>query len=395
MNQLIHVCLFNREPDANRVLAKALSELNFVRLEAEVDSAEALGTLLEHARIQLIFFHLDPNPDAVLPVIGDVSVRFPEIGMIAVSHQTGPEAILGPMRAGCDQFVCEPIDADDLSTAVGRVAAKRLFMQPKSKRIAVIGASGGAGTTSIVCNLALEIGDISGKNCAAVDLDFQFGDVAMNFDCEPKYTWHDLASVGQELDQGVLEQTLVTLPCKVAVLARPERIEESEHISPETVRRVLEMLANHYENVVMDVPRALSPVSELALSRADLILIISQLMVPSIRNAKRVLIALQSAGIPEERIRFVVNRADPRGNGRITIKDLEETVNKAVFACVPNDYQFVARSIDFGRPIAALDRNSAVRAAIRDIAKLLIAEDGKPGAKKSRRKGFFSRLLTK
>jgi len=395
MSHLIHVCLYNREPEASDELTYALRALNFVRLVSEVHTAEELASTLQHGQVELIFFHLDPNAGDVVEVIDQVSSRFPEIGMIALSHQSGPEAILAPMRAGCDQFVCEPIDTDDLSTAVGRVAAKRLFVQPKSKRIAVTGASGGAGTTSIACNLSLEIGDLTGKDCAIVDMDMQFGDVAMNFDCEPKYTWHDMASVGHELDQEVLSQAMVVLPCKVAVLGRPERMEEADAITPETVHRVIEMMMSGYENIVLDLPRVLNPVTAAALTSADSILVVSQLMVPSIRNAKRYYAALLSLGIPEERIRFVVNRGDQRSGGRVTVKDLEETVKKPVFACVPNDYQFVARSIDFGRPIAALDRNSPVRAAIRRMAKMAIANEPAESQQKLGRKSFLSRLLTK
>lgn len=394
MSHLIQACLYNQEPAAAKALTTAIRDLNFVRLVAETGTAEELASILQDSHIQLIFFHLDPKPRAVLDVIEQISSRFPEIGLIAISHQTNPDAILEPMRAGCDQFVCEPIDVDDLTTAVNRVAAKRLFVQPRSKRIVVAGASGGAGTTSIACNLALEIGDFTGKNCAIVDLDLQFGDVAMYFDCEPKYSWHDLASVGHELDQGILQHAMVELPCRVSVLGRPERLEDSDHVTPETVHRVIELLAGHFENIVIDVPRAMNPVSMAAMSVADTVLIVSQLMVPSIRNAKRLYAALLAMGVAEERLRFVVNRADQRSGGRVTTKDLEETVKKPIFGCVPNDYQFVARSIDFGRPIAAMDRNSPVRAAIRRIAKLVTADGGLP-LKKESKKGFLSRLLTK
>jgi pilus assembly protein CpaE len=240
----------------------------------------------------------------------------------------------------------------------------------------------------------MEIGDLSDRECALVDLDFQFGDLAINFDCEPKYTFYDLAATGADLDRSILSSTLTALPCKVSLLARPEQIEQHDSLTPDVVHRVIEVLTNGYENVVIDVPRHVDPCTLAALARADLILIVSQLLVPNIRNTKRYFDTLVRAGISEEHIEVVINRGDSSG-GRITVRDLEETIKKPVYACVPNDYQFVARSIDFGKPIASLERNNPVRTAIRKIARGILGGAGAENAKREKRRGLFGRLLSK
>jgi pilus assembly protein CpaE len=375
-------------------LQTQVTALNFVRLVAEVGNAEALAKTLHQTTVNLIFFHLDPDAEAVMEVIDHVSTKYPELALIAVSHQTDPEAILAPMRAGCDQFVCEPIDHNDLANAVARVASRRLLSNTKSRCICVVGSSGGAGTTSIACNLALEIGNLADRDCALVDLDLQFGDVALNFDCEPRYTIYDLAESGNELDRSILATTVTTLPCKVALLSRPETIEQHEAITPEVIHRVVELMALVYENVVIDVPGRFDIQTIAAMGQADLILIVCQLQVPSLRNAKRFFETLTRMGVPEERIEVVINRSDGK-SGRLTERDVEETLKKPVFAIIPNDYQFVARSIDFGRPIAALDRNSPVRAAIRKMARKIVTGPAVKPPEKEARKGLFSRLLSK
>lgn len=394
MSSLLHVCLYNTESEASAELAGAIRTLNFVRMVAEVKTPEELAAALHDAEVNMVFFHLDPNPDPIVEVIDQVAARYPELGLMAISHHADPEAILAPMRAGCDQFVCEPIDAEDLATAVNRVTSKRLLRQPKSRRICVTGASGGAGSTSIACNLALEIAQLTERECALLDLELQFGDVAFSFDCEPKFDLHDLSTAGASLDRSILSSAITALPCKVAILARPEMIEQHEAVTPDTIHRVIELLTEGYENIVIDVPRGMNSCGAVAFGQADIIFIVCQLSVPSIRNAKRYYDALLRMGIPDDRLQFVVNRGDGR-NGRVTIKDMEETAQKPIYACIPNDYQFVARSIDFGRPIAALDRNSPVRAAIRKMARKIIAEPGSNGADNDDRRGLFSRLLGK
>jgi pilus assembly protein CpaE len=369
--------------------------LNFVRFVAEVSTPADLAKLLHDSPVNLVFFHLDPQPAAVLEVIEQVSARFHDLALIAISHETGPEAILAPMRAGCDQFVCEPIEPDDLASAVSRVASRRLLSTTKSRCICVVGASGGVGATSIACNLSLELGHLTERDCGLVDLDLQFGNVAVNFDADPKYSIYDLAVSSGEMDRGILVSTLTNLPCKVSMLTRPEKIEQCEHVTPEMIQHVLELMGDLYENVVVDVPGHFDPQTIAAFTRADLILVVCQMLVPNIRSAQRLFEALQRVGLPADRIELVVNRSGGRA-GRLSLKDVEETIRKPLFACIPNDYQFVARSIDVGRPIAALDPNNPVRSAIRKMAKKIIAGNAAaPAETTEARRGLFGRLLSR
>lgn len=392
MDNLLRVCLYNSSPDSAPELTKPIRELNFVRFVGEVRSLEKLTEMVKEHGVNLIFFHLNPDPKEIVQVIEEVASRSPELALIAIGDQADPTSILAPMRAGCDQFVCKPIDPEDLASAVTRVASKRLFHQPKSRCICVTPASGGAGATSIACNLALEIAHLTDRNCALVDLDLQFGDVALNFDCQPKYTFQDLVSVGDELDRSALESATKRLSCKVNLLARPQTVEQIEDGHADTTHRILELLISEYENIVIDVPRHIDTTTCTAFGHAEIILLVCQLSVPSIHNAKRYLESLVCRGIPDDRIEVVVNRGDSRSQ-RVSENDITETLNKEVFWTIPNDYEFVARSIDLGRPVAALDSNNPVRTAIRAMAKKITASGSDDGSKQ--RRGLFSRLLSR
>jgi pilus assembly protein CpaE len=166
-------------------------------------------------------------------------------------------------------------------------------------------------------------------------------------------------------------------------------------VTPDAVHRFLDLLKAGHENVVIDLPRHINSCSTAAFQQADLVLIVCQLLVPSIRNTKRYFDALLQMGVPHERLEVVVNRGDSRGGGRITVKDIEDTTKKPVYACVPNDYQFVARSLDFGRPIASLDRSSSVRTAIRKMARRITSDTPSDSKVQGDRRGILSRLLTK
>lgn len=394
MSNLLRACVYNLDAEFSEELHHVISDLRFIRIAAEPDTPEALAAQLQQSDINIIFFHLDPDPAAVCEVIEQVSTCSPEVAMIAISGNSTPQAILAPMRAGCDQFVCKPIDPADLSSAVARIASKRLTSEHTSRCICVTGAAGGVGATSIAANLALELGSITGKPCALVDMDFQFGDLAVNFDCAPQFTFFDLATAGAGLDESILLRSLTELPGNVSLLARPSDIQQCDSIGPETIHRVVELLGRCFTNIVIDVPTGLTASNMAAFSQADHVLIVCQLIVPAIRNTKRFHDALIQEGVPEGHIGVIVNRGDASG-GRVTMKDIEDILKKPPFASVPNDYAFVARSLDFGQPIAAVEKQNPVRSAIRNIAQRVLGDADESANMTRPRKGFLGRLLSK
>ena len=397
MSNTLQVCIFNTDAQSSNELRTSIGALNFVRVVAEVSDTSHLAEALHNAGINLVFFNLDPDQSAVTDVIEHVSTRHPEVAMIAISRETDVRAVLGPMRAGCDQFVCRPIDQADLANAVARVASRRLARNTRSRCVCVVAPSGGAGATTIACNLALEIGHLSDRECGILDLDLQFGDIALNFDAEPKYTVYDLASSHELPDRSMLASTITTLPCKVALLARPHLVEQEGVITADLVHHIVALMTATYENLVVDTPAEINARTMATLSQADHILIVTQLLVTNVRNAQRYHDALVRLGIPYERLHFVVNRTDTRSS-RVTLEDIEDATKKPPFGTVPNDYQFVAKSLDYGRPIAAIDANNPVRAAIRKIAAKILQSDAAgttTDTSAEGKRGFLSRLLTK
>ena len=398
MKRSLHLCLYNTEPESSRALHEALAGLNYVCLQVEVGTPQDLAQALSATEIALVFFHLDPDADAVIDVIDKVATQRPDLALMAASDNRDPNVILAAMRAGCAQFVCEPIEPADLAGAVWRAAARHLAaLGGKTQVISVLGASGGAGATTIACNLAMEIGNITESQCALADMDLQFGDVATNFDCAPKYTILDLAQAGDDMDQDLLSSAVSDLPCKVSLLARPPLPEQLDAITPEVIDRTIHLLTTAYENVIVDLPRVLDAQTFASLERTDTLLLVCQLSVASIRNARRTLEALLRAGIPESTIEVILNRFDGK-NGCVGQADLEKTLKKQIYAAIPNNYRLVTQSLDLGQPIAALDSKSPIRVAMRGLAeKLLAGPEANPvdSSAGKNSKGVLRRLFSK
>jgi pilus assembly protein CpaE len=381
------VLLFNADAASSVSLRAAINGLPDTKVITEVSDQASLFDALRRLTVNVVAFHLDPNPDDVIQMVETFAAQFPKIPIIAISQRTDPTTIINAMRAGCQQFVFEPIDRADLARAVDRVAIKHSQLAPTGRRICVVGGSGGVGATTIACNLALEIGHVTQQTCAIVDLQLELGDVASNFDCVPNHTIASLCEVEGEIDRTMLETAIVQLPCNVAVLGRPTNVEEAGVVTPDRAASILRLMSNYYGSIVVDTPRTLDRLTLGALEQADAVLLVLQLIVPSVRNATRLYRTLMNYGMPDERVHLVINRFK-KNVGRIMPEDVEKQFGKKAFGIVPNDYQCVTNSLDFGHPLMADAPNSAVRTAIRELATQLIGESpgegagAKPGARK-------------
>ena len=60
MSSILHVCIFNTEPESSEELKAHIGALNFVRIVAESAKPDELAKLLHDSPVILVFFHLDP-----------------------------------------------------------------------------------------------------------------------------------------------------------------------------------------------------------------------------------------------------------------------------------------------------------------------------------------------
>ncbi len=390
MDSELRICIYDEGRQIVEPLTAALQQIDGVQVVGVFSNWESLNACLGRGTVDAVAANL--QGEAVLESVERI-VRLPlECSIIGIAAQTDASFIIRAMRAGCAQYVCYPIDQHDLETALQRIRPARRKKTHISKRICVIGSSGGSGATTVACNLAIELAQLTERRTALVDLNLEYGDVCCAFDCHPKYTVADICTADAELDHDTVNAALVELPCNVSVLGRPERIEDAREVAPESVEIMLRLLSEQFSHVLVDMPRGFSYLSGAAALRADAVLIVAQLAVPFIRNATRIYQTLSQMGTDEDRIQIILNRSNADYE-RITVKDVEQHFKRPIFGIIPNDYQFVSASLDLGHPLGADAPASRARSAIQDIARKLAPEFvGATGAHIDQA-SFFGKLL--
>ncbi len=309
------------------------------------------------------------------------------IGIVGVTAATDPMRIVEALRAGCHQISVAPLDRADLVSAIKRALDESPKSVDPTRVVAVMGAIGGAGATTVASFLAADVAQFSEQRVLLIDLDLEFGNLARFWDAAPNHTFCDLA-YADEIDSTLVEKAATELESGIYIVARPPSIEEALGVEGHAVRRVIESSKQVFPHVVLDLPRKIDHVTRSALEVADKLVLVLQCNVPSVDNARRLLKVLERLEFPRSRIEFVMNRAN-RKIHNVSIDEIEREIAKPLLGAVPNDYQLIADAMDLGQPLSV---NGAVRRATRRIAHRLYGDEqngnGRGGIVKLGRKGL-------
>ena len=325
--------------------------------------------------------------------VGPLAKEFPNLYILALSAATEAEYALETMRAGAHDLLCKPLREVDLSIAIEKARKARVRKDPNERRgkiVTVFSNKGGNGTTTIAVNLADALVRLSGKKVAVVDLVLSHGDVTMFFNVNPSYSILDLAKNAEKADYDFLHTLLVKHASGVYVLADPPTIEDGEQISAAQVRDVLSTLRSMFDYIIIDTPHQFDERTLTALEMSDIVLLVSLLNLPSLKNTQKCLELFGRIGLRDERVRLLLSRYLP--NDEIPKESIEGIMNTPVFFSVPNDYPTVISSINRGKLLSEVAPDKEVTKSFDRMAELL---EG-PGPKKAvpeRKKGSLDSLF--
>ncbi len=336
-------------------------------------------TAADHA---LLVIDLDQD-DAISTVVNVLEVR-PTIGIVGITATTDLNLVIAAQRAGCRQISMRPLDPTDLINA-SRRAIGQSEDAANQRILAVFGTIGGAGATTFASYLAVCLAADSKQRVGLLDFDCEFGGVARAFDVSPPFTITDMASVGS-VDPALFARGAVSLDCGVDIVARPPTIAEAHTLEENAIRSILRTSSSLYPHTVVDLPRRLDPVTGAAVEMCSRLILVAQLTVPSIDNTRRLIEALSSEGVQQDRIEIVINRYRKNVHS-ITVEMVEKELSHKILGLIPSDYAAVNSALDTGQ---ALSTKNPVRAAIAEIAaKLAGPKASETAAKKG---GWFASL---
>ncbi len=371
-----------REP-----LRNLLFGLDNVWLEAECARYEFFWDVLQQSKPHLALVVLDSDPPRAQQLIGQLAQEMPEMLIFAVSSRTDGQFILHTIRSGAKEFLTQPVAIKDLLEAINRHPVSGAVTaesgQPRavgvpgqrSMVIAVAGSRGGVGCTSIATNLGCALALDKGNTVALIDLDLALGDADVNLDLHPSFTLADVAMNIERLDLQFLRRSLSQHNTGLAVLPHPVQLYDVGLIQEDCLERVIGLLRATHSHVVLDLSKGFMPTDFAAMKMADVILLVAQLELTSLRNVVRLLMSLGSTEGLIDKVKVVVNR-DGADSQEISLKRAEETINRPIFWRVPNDSKVMLGSKNEGKPLVQFAPKSRACQAIIGLADALCGKNG-------------------
>ena len=340
---------------AHRVEVLSLADVPGLDVIAETPSHVSLRQASQ-SLCDVVICDLDhTEPDEVKAII-DVFPNTPVVCLI--SEHTPAFRVVDSQTFGCKEFIRKPFDAEDVVLALQGVVTQG---GSRGKSICLIGASGGAGVTTVACNLAVALARMG--HVGLIDADLSFGNVAQYFDCTPQYTIANVCSC-DHIDQVSLRAAMIETEQGVSVLARPNDITERGKVTPGKAAGLMHAACRTFNFVVVDLFRHLDELVGSFMLRSDLVLIVTEMNVSSANNARRIRDALVKEGFDSRCVAPLLNRVSKRSAHALTPPDVEKVLGP-IFATIPNDFPAALSASDRGQPI---EPNSPITKAIRQIA---------------------------
>lgn len=379
MSNVLRLALVDPDDSSRETLKKLLLGMDTIWLEAECSRYEFFPDVVSQSAPDVGMVSLDGDPEKALALLQRMRRDAPDCALLAVSSSSDGQLILQSMRAGAREFLTLPMSIEDLMSALSRISESKYGSENSSSRatkiVAVAGASGGVGCTSVAVNLGCMLAARPEFTVALVDLDLAIGDADVFLDAIPDYSLIDVTQNVSRLDFQLLKKSLTKHSSGLYLLPRPVQLQDVELITPESLRRVFGLLKATFSHIVIDVSKGFTLIDQAAFEFADEVLMVVQLDLPCLRNLVRLQMSFDEIEGLGEKLKIVVNRVGLE-SGQIKLKKARETIGRDIFAQIPNDYRTMIEVRNNGVPLYEQAPKAPITHAMNDLALKINGEIG-------------------
>lgn len=373
MTAQIPTVIIDTEEQSIELLKLYLSELDYIQVTGEfTDIMVGYSNILE-SRPSIVIIDISHKIELALDIINKISNSHKTCRIVVTSSNYSTDTIIKAMRAGAREFLPKPLIKEDLNAALNKLKEQVSGNNSDDKKCRVITTfsnKGGIGKTAIATNLALELANMTKEKVALIDLNLQLGDITTFLDINPSF---DISYVIQNLsriDETFLLSTMEKYKdTSLYILADPPYLEQAEDITAEQIGTLFSVLKQAFSYIVVDTSANFDGKTITALDNSDLILLISIVNLPAIRNCQRCLDLFKRLGYEKEKTKIVINRY--MENDEIRAEDVEEVLGQKIYWKIPNNYFTIMSAINKGIPVNNINAESNVAQSYRELAAIL------------------------
>jgi pilus assembly protein CpaE len=284
------------------------------------------------------------------------------------------------LRRGISDYLIAPIGTIDVVRSICHLFSAA-NAKPVGRVIAVIGAKGGVGASSVAHNVAWSIARDLSLDTVVTDLDLGFGTAGLDYNQDPPQGIADAVFSPDRIDTAFIDRLLSKCTDHLSLLAAPATLERVYDFADEAFDAILDSLRSTMPCIMLDIPHQWTAWTKHTLISADDILIVAAPDLANLRNAKNLLDLLKAARPNDRRPHYCLNQVGVPKRPEIGVADFAKALESEPLAVIPFDPQAFGTAANNGQMIAEMSANHRLAETFRQVAQVLT---GRMEAKKAR-----------
>ena len=294
----------------------------------------------------------------------------PATKVIVVGRVNDVELYRELMRRGASEYLVAPLEPLQLIEVISG-----LYLDPGAtpigRVIAVVGARGGSGSSTVSHNIGWCIAEELHINTTIVDMDLAFGTVGLDFNDEASQGVADALSAPERLDDVLLDRLLLKRGDHLSLFTAPAALERDYDAVPESYEAVIDAVRQTTPCVILDLPHGWQPWIRNTLLAADDVVIVATPDLTSLRNAKNIIELVKNARPNDNPPRLVINQVGMPKRPEIPSKDFAETMGIDPSAIIGFEPALFGQAANNGQMVIELAPKAPVSEALRRICRSL------------------------
>ncbi len=342
---------------------------------------EAIDALAGVSTPQVLVIDLSDSNDSLGDIGSLAEVCDAGTRVIALGKINDVNLFRNLVALGVLDYLVKPVTVEALNALVVKATEEPVAAEPEAAKagrlIAVIGARGGVGASTVAVNTAWLIAHEQTLRVAIVDLDLYFGTVALSLDLEPGRGFREALENPNRIDGLFIERAMVRESDNLFILGAEEALENTFSFDPAAVELLLEKLRCDFDCVIVDVPRAVVTANANILSAASAVAVVSDASLAGMRDTLR-LVAFTKRVTPAAAVKVVDNLFGAAKKGELSKEDFERGAGLKIDHVIPQEPGVAAISAGVGKPLVEVAKRSRLVTALRKLSSDLSAVEDEP-----------------
>ncbi|MWV28941.1 AAA family ATPase [Aurantiacibacter rhizosphaerae] len=321
---------------------------------------------------ELLIVEVDANYHASLDRLAAIKRMRPDLAIMAAVQNADMPLMRTLLRHGVSDAVALPFDSEELTSEIINIGARLAenTQVPLAPSVSFVGALGRSGTTAIMVHLANALVARSEHpiRCCLIDLDLQSGHLAGHTNVDTNRSILGLLDAEERVDQDMIRNVATKSKDGIYVIPSPPEILPIEQVDTDQLLRIVELARAEFDLVFIDLPSAWTSWSLSVAAESDSTIMVVRQDLDHLRQAKRCFGLFREVGIPNNKVKVIVNRATKGMFKSISLQDVADTVGFEVMAAIREDRGELSHAIDEGKLVTAISRRNVFAQDIDAIA---------------------------